>query len=98
MIEHYSQWLQRTDIPKLLLYAVPGFITTLESVKWAKEHCQNLDLVSLDNVLHYAQESAPALFAAKLREWLITKNKECYPGCVRHSANPQPNPTHGAPR
>ena len=76
IVQSYSTWLTKTRIPKLLLYAVPGFITTLDTVKWAKDHMPNLDLMCLDDVMHYAQESAPGLFSSKLKEWLVCKKKE----------------------
>ena len=76
IVEAYSKWLQQTTIPKLLMYAVPGFITTLDTVKWAENHMKNLDLICLDNVMHYAQESEPQLFSSKIREWFVNKKKD----------------------
>ncbi len=75
IIERYSAWLQKTAIPKLLMYAVPGFITTVDTVQWAQQNVKNLDLVCLENVMHYAQESAPDLFASKMREWFINNKR-----------------------
>lgn len=69
LINEYSIWLQETPIPKLMLYAVPGFITTIDTVQWAKTHCKNLTLVGLDDALHFAQESAPEEFARALKNW-----------------------------
>ncbi len=83
LITRYSDWLQRSPIPKLMLYAVPGFITTMDTVKWAKDHIKNLQLVGLDDTLHFAQESIPDLFGQKLREWYLgaVMNES-----IRHSA------------
>lgn len=69
LIEQYSQWLQQTAIPKFMLYAVPGFITTIETVSWAKQHLPNLRLEELDDVMHFAQESVPEVFGQKLSDW-----------------------------
>lgn len=69
LIRAYSNWLQKTTIPKLLLYAVPGFITTIESVQWSRDHLPNSELICLDDVLHCAQESAPEQFAQALLTW-----------------------------
>lgn len=71
LIEDYSSWLQKTDIPKLMLYAIPGFITTVETVQWAKDNIKNLKLIGLDDVLHFAQESVPELFGQTLRDWYL---------------------------
>ena len=75
IIESYSAWLQQTSIPKLLMYAVPGFITTVDTVQWVQQNVKNIDLVCLENVMHYAQESAPGLFATKMREWFINNKR-----------------------
>lgn len=71
LIDHYSQWLKKTKVPKLLFYAIPGFITTIESVQWARDNLQNLTLEPLDNALHFAQESNPQGFGEKLRKWYL---------------------------
>ncbi len=74
LMSRYSDWLLKTPLPKLMLYAVPGFITTIATVQWAKDHMANLTLECLDNVLHFAQESMPELFAEKLRKWYVSLN------------------------
>lgn len=71
LISEYSKWLQETGIPKLMLYAVPGYVTTIATVQWARDHLTNLEMVALDDVLHFAQESIPDLFGKKLREWYL---------------------------
>ena len=75
LIEGYSKWLQSTDIPKLLLYAVPGFITTMDTVVWARDHLSNLTLESLEDVMHFAQESSPNVFSNRLFKWYDHVNK-----------------------
>lgn len=71
LITRYSKWLEKTPIPKLMLYAIPGFITTISTVQWARDNLQNLTLIGLDDVLHFAQESVPELFSEKLLEWYV---------------------------
>ncbi|OGT45628.1 MAG: haloalkane dehalogenase [Gammaproteobacteria bacterium RIFCSPHIGHO2_12_FULL_38_11] len=69
LIRLYSDWLQKTTFPKLLLYAIPGFMTTMENVQWAREHLSNLELAPLDDALHLAQESVPKQFSSALLNW-----------------------------
>ncbi|PHQ80941.1 MAG: haloalkane dehalogenase [Coxiella sp. (in: Bacteria)] len=69
LIEGYSTWLQQTAIPKLMIYAIPGFITTVDTVAWAREKLHNLKLVGLDDALHFAQETMPEVFADALLNW-----------------------------
>ncbi len=73
LIEGYSTWLQKANLPKLMFYAVPGFITTMETVQWAKKHLPDLTLVELEDALHFAQESSPERFANGLRRWFLTQ-------------------------
>ncbi len=70
-IETYSKWLQQSSLPKLMMYAVPGFITTMETIEWGKEHLKNLTLVALQDALHFAQESVPDQMSKALREWYL---------------------------
>lgn len=73
LIEKCSQWLQHSSQPKLMMYAIPGFITTMATVQWAKDHIQNLTLVELQNALHFAQESMPDVFCKELRNWYLSE-------------------------
>lgn len=69
LIAHYSEALTKSQIKKLLLFAVPGFITTIDTVTWANDHFPQLTLVDLDEALHYAQESNPQHMANAILEW-----------------------------
>ncbi len=75
IITDYSQWLQESTCPKLLLYAMPGFMTTMTNVNWAREHLPNLTLSSLDDALHLAQESVPEQFSQALFNWYVSLKK-----------------------
>ena len=75
LIGEYCHWLQQTPIPKLMLYAIPGFMTTVNSVRWAKENLPDLTLKSLDNAMHLAQESVPDQFVEALLGWLTLINR-----------------------
>lgn len=75
LIDAYSRWLCETSVPKLMFYAVPGFITTMDAVQWAKAHLKNLTLESIDEALHFGQEVYPELFGAKLQHWYSQLSK-----------------------
>lgn len=70
LIADYSIKLTQSDLPKLMLYSVPGFITTIATVMWAKEHLKNLEIVDLGEELHLAQESCPELMGETISVWL----------------------------
>lgn len=69
LIDRYSKWLTQTQIPKLMLYAVPGFMTTIDTVRWAHDKLPNLKLVDIGEDLLYAQESNPTKIGAELSTW-----------------------------
>lgn len=69
LIREYSNRLIESPVPKLLFYAVPGFITTIDDVLWAKENLPNIEIIDLGEALHCHPESNPLLFANELVEW-----------------------------
>lgn len=56
LMQNYAERLKKSKMPKLLLYAIPGFMTTMASVQWCKQNLSNLSLVDLGMALHFAQE------------------------------------------
>jgi len=62
--------LMQSDLPKLLLYAIPGFITTIATVMWAKEYLQNIEVSDIGEELHLAQETYPELIGETISVWL----------------------------
>lgn len=69
VVQKYSAYLQKSPIPKLMLYAVPGFMTTMGSVIWCKENLPNIQLACLDDAMHLAQETMPEQFSTILLTW-----------------------------
>lgn len=70
IIAEYSKKLTKSSVPKLMLYSVPGFITTISTVMWAKEHLPQLEMIEIGEELHYAQESDPELMAQAISAWV----------------------------
>jgi len=70
MISDNSKKLMKSSLPKLLLYSVPGFITTIATVMWAKESLSNLEIVDIGEEFHYAQESDPELMGETISVWI----------------------------
>lgn len=70
IIAAYSKKLQHSKIPKLMLYSLPGFITSMATVIWAKEHLSHLEIDEIGEAMHYAQESNPALMGETISVWL----------------------------
>jgi haloalkane dehalogenase len=70
IIENYQDKLCHSSLPKLLLYSLPGFITTMATIMWAKKHLPQLTLIEMGEELHLAQESNPELMANSISVWL----------------------------
>lgn len=70
LITAYSAQLTKSRLPKLMLYSIPGFITTIATAMWAKEHLPNLEIVDIGEELHLAQESYPKLIGDTISIWL----------------------------
>lgn len=70
LIADYSKKLIQSQLPKLMLYSLPGFVTTITSVMWAKEHLLNLEIADVGEELHYAQESNPVLMGEAMSAWM----------------------------
>jgi haloalkane dehalogenase len=68
-VETYNEWLQRSDLPKLLFYATPGGITPAQIVEWCEENLKNLKTVNIGQGLHYLQEDNPHLVGSELANW-----------------------------
>lgn len=69
LISKYSEALQQSDIPKLMMYAVPGFITTIDTVQWARDNLASLKQVDIGDALHYAQETDPHRIGEEILTW-----------------------------
>lgn len=70
IIADYSVKLTKSTLPKLMLYSVPGFITTIATVMWAKEHIPNLELVDIGDELHLGQEVYSERIGETISAWL----------------------------
>ncbi len=70
IIAEYSQKMQESLYPKLLLYANPGGLITAEGVKWCQKHLKNLNTVELGTGLHYVQEDHPEKIGKAIANWM----------------------------
>jgi haloalkane dehalogenase len=68
-VAEYSQWLQTTQIPKLLFYAHPGGIIGDKERAWCVETMPNLKTVDIGKGIHYLQEDNPHLIGEELVGW-----------------------------
>jgi haloalkane dehalogenase len=69
-VSAYSARLQRSALPKLLLYATPGALVTKEQLEWAKRNIKNLKTVYLGFGLHFLHESSPHRIGREIAKWM----------------------------
>jgi haloalkane dehalogenase len=65
----YSERLQRSELPKLMLYATPGALLTQEHVEWCQQNIKNLTSVHIGPGLHFLQESSPHRIGREIAAW-----------------------------
>lgn len=70
VIAAYSKKLCHSMLPKLMLYSIPGFITTIATAMWAKENFPNLEIIDIGEELHLGQESFPDLIGKTISAWI----------------------------
>lgn len=69
LIKDYTSYLEQSEIPKLMIYTIPGFMTTISTVVWCRQHLSNLTLADLHEGLHLVQEYNPEAFSQALSNW-----------------------------
>ncbi len=69
LVQTYTDWLTRSSVPKLLLYAQPGAILRADMVAWCREHIHALTCVDIGPGLHFVQEDQPHAIGRALLQW-----------------------------
>ncbi|MFQ5879609.1 MAG: haloalkane dehalogenase, partial [Dehalococcoidia bacterium] len=69
VVSAYSDWLQRTPKPKLLLYARPGAIIREPLLNWCQANLPNLKAVDIGSGVHFVQEDRPHEIGEAIAEW-----------------------------
>ena len=76
IVTDYNNWLQETELPKLLFYASPGAITNASAGDWSKANLKNLQTVDLGQGIHYLQEDHPEAIGRALANWIQQENSK----------------------
>ena len=70
LIAENSEKLTQSYLPKLMLYSLPGFITTMETAMWAKKNLPRLEIADIGESMHYAQETDPFVMGETISIWM----------------------------
>lgn len=69
IVTDYNQWLQETEIPKILFYVNPGAILPAPMVEWSEANLKNLETIYVGEGIHFIQEDHPDEIGQGLAEW-----------------------------
>lgn len=69
VVETYNQWLQQTELPKLLVTARPGSLLGDQMVAWCREHLKQLTIRDGGPGLHFLQEDSPDQVGKAIAQW-----------------------------
>ena len=69
IVTDYNQWLQETEIPKILFYATPGVLLPSSMVEWSEANLKNLETIYVGEGIHFIQEDHPHEIGRGLADW-----------------------------
>ncbi len=68
-VEAYHEWLQRTELSKILFHATPGALMSAPLVESLTSTLKNLKTVDIGPGLHFVQEDNPHEIGRELAQW-----------------------------
>lgn len=69
LVGEYSHKLEKSDIPKLLIYASPGGIIDAGNLEWCKKNIKNLETRDIGKGIHFLQEDHPREIGEIVEGW-----------------------------
>jgi haloalkane dehalogenase len=69
VVDEYNQWLQETELPKILFYTKTGFLISPQLVQWCETHLKKLTIVDIGPSMHFLQEDNPHKIGSELAIW-----------------------------
>jgi haloalkane dehalogenase len=69
IINQYSEWLKKTDIPKLMIHAQPGVLGYEEVLRWCENNLSNLTSIDIGPGKHLLQEDNPHMIGSEIVKW-----------------------------
>ena len=74
-VTEYSKWLRNVTIPKLLITATPGAITTAPDVQWCRLHLSRLSVEPIGRSIHFYQEDNPEGIGQAIAKWTAWRKR-----------------------
>ena len=70
VVKNYSDWLQRSHVPKLHVYVEPGVLNSRDMVQQLAAIFPNYESAFVGEGLHFIQEDAPEAIGLAIAHWL----------------------------
>jgi len=67
-----NEWLQQTELPKLLLYANPGMLVNKKTLKWTQSNINNMQTQYLGKAKHFMEEDLPFEIGYAIKAWYFS--------------------------
>ena len=68
-VSEYNQKLQKSNVPKLLIYAEPGVLITKSVADWCKKNLHKLKTTNIGAGIHFLQEDNPHAIGLEIAKW-----------------------------
>jgi len=69
IIGDYNLWLEKTEIPWLFLYALPGSQSPPEAADYWEKRAKNIQITYIGTGIHYVQEDQPYAIGRAIHDW-----------------------------
>jgi|GEM_PF-255281 len=69
IISDYNAWLEKTEIPWLFLYALPGSQSPPEAADYWEKRAKNIQITYIGRGIHYVQEDHPYAIGRAIHDW-----------------------------
>lgn len=70
IISEYHEFLKKSQIPKLCLYASPGMLITEDEIPWIERNFPETTCINIGEGLHFIQEDQPDNIGHSISNWL----------------------------
>ena len=73
----YMDWLEQTQVPKLLVHAEPGVMIPSAAAAWYRDQLPNTETADVGSGLHYIQEDRPHEIGVAIADWMDRHGLAC---------------------
>lgn len=72
--KNFTNYLQTTEVPALLLTFTPGALMTQDKIDWVKNNIKNSTVKHIGKAIHFVQEDHPKAIGSAIDQWMQVNN------------------------